>query len=124
MPLARGMQFGRLMSDLPQWWNAEIAAAWTRSRDAAISDWKIRGDRSSSVDAEGVEHALAFGHGARSAYSQLVTWDAVAPHLRADWIQLGNVGTASWDRVVPIIEHEWLRAAGPGGDASPDVSNT
>lgn len=106
---------------LPQWWSDQITAAWSRSRDAAIRDWSLRGDRSSPIDPAIVEHALAFGHGARSAYSQLVTWDAVAPHLRADWSRLGNVGTASWDRVGPIVEHEWLRAAGPGGDASPDV---
>jgi hypothetical protein len=108
------------IATLPRWWNDEIAAAWTRSRDAAMSDWTTRGDRR-SIDAAIVEHALAFGHGARSAYSELVTWDAVAPQLRADWIDLGNVGTASWDRVAPIVEHEWLRAAGPGGDASPSA---
>ncbi|HEU4786670.1 MAG TPA: hypothetical protein VFS57_04655 [Gemmatimonadaceae bacterium] len=104
---------------LPQWWNDRIEASWRRSREAAISDWNVRGDRSSSNNAAILEHALAFGHGARSAYPHLVTWDAVAPHLRADWIALGNVGPASWNLVDHLIRHEWLRAAGPGGDATP-----
>src|SRR5512143_700125 len=105
----------------PQWWSEYIDAAWSRSRDAAISDWNVRGDRSDSMTSTIVEHALAFGHGARSAFPHLVTWDAVAPHPRADWIRLGNTGTASWDRVASIIEHEWLRAARPGGDASSEA---
>jgi len=106
---------------LPPWWNDRIEAAWIRSREAAISDWNVRGDRSSS-NTSILEHALAFGHGARSAYSHLLTWDAVASHLHADWTALGTVGPASWDLVVQIIRHEWLRAAGPGGDAEPEAS--
>lgn len=108
---------------LPQWWNDRIAAAWRRSRDTAVSDWNVRGDRSSPMDPSIVEHALAFGHGARSAYSRCETWDAVCPPLRVDWTRLGNIGIASWDKVASIIRHEWLRAAGPGGDASPEPSS-
>jgi hypothetical protein len=108
-----------LTPNLPQWWNDRIAAAWRRSRDAAVSDWKIRGDRSSPMDGSIVEHALAFGHGARSAYSRCATWDDVCPYLRADWTRLGNIGLASWDKVAGIVQHEWLRAAAPGGDAAP-----
>jgi hypothetical protein len=104
---------------LPQWWNDRIEAAWRRSREAAITDWNVLGDRSASLNAAIVEHALAFGHGARIAYPHLATWDAVAPHLRTDWIELGNVGPASWDQVAHLVRHEWLRAAGPGGDAAP-----
>lgn len=114
----------QLVLALPQWWSDHIEAAWTRSRDAAISDWNVRGDHSVSILPAIVEHALAFGHGARSAFPHLVTWGAVASQLRADWIRLGNMGTASWDRVAPIIEHEWLRAARPGGDASSEVRPT
>ena len=104
---------------LPAWWNDRIDAAWSRSREAAISDWNVRGDRSCSNPSI-LERALAFGHGARSAYSQLLTWDAVAPHLCADWTALGTAGPASWEMVVYIIQHEWRRAAGPGGDAEPE----
>jgi hypothetical protein len=103
---------------LPQWWNDHIEAAWRRSRDAAVTDWSVRGDRSSPMDDAIVAHALAFGHGGRSAYSE--TWDAVQPQLRADWTRLGNVGPAAWDRIAHIVRHEWLRAAGPGGDAGPE----
>ncbi len=117
MPLQLPSTMSELAARLPQWWNDDIAAAWSRSRDAAITDWNVCGDRSSTLNASIVEDALAFGHGARSAYSHLVTWDAVAPQLRADWIGMGNVGAASWDRVTHVVEHEWLRAAGPGGDA-------
>jgi hypothetical protein len=104
---------------LPQWWNDRIDAAWQRSRHAAISDWNVRGDHATSVDASIVEHALAFGHGARSAYSSCLAWNTVSARLRADWIGLGCVGPASWRSVVAIIRHEWSRAAGPGGDAEP-----
>jgi hypothetical protein len=105
---------------LPQWWNDHIEAAWRRSRDAAVTDWSVRGDRSSPMDDAIVAHALAFGHGGRSAYSGCETWDAVQPQLRADWTRLGNVGPAAWDRIAHIVRHEWLRAAGPGGDAGPE----
>jgi hypothetical protein len=104
---------------IPQWWSDAIDAAWRRSRDAAMSDWSVRGERS-SLDGSIVEHALAFGHGARSAYPGCETWDVVQPRLRADWTHLGNVGPASWDEIAHIVQHEWLRAAGPGGDASPE----
>ena len=104
---------------LPQWWNDPIEAAWRRSRDAAISDWSVRGDRA-PIESSIVEHALAFGHGARSAFPGCLTWDAVEPQLRADWIRLGNTGPASWDLIARIVRHEWQRAAGPGGDAAPE----
>lgn len=107
---------------LPQWWNAAIDAAWRRSRDAAISDWSVRGDRA-PMDNSIVEHALAFGHGARSAYPSCETWDAVQLQLCADWTRLGNIGPASWDRIAHIVRREWLRAAGPGGDAAPVSTN-
>jgi len=109
----------QLVPTLPQWWTAPIAAAWARSRDAAVRDWAVRGDRSCSENVPILEHALAFGHGARSAYPHLDSWQTVSPYLRADWMRMGNVGIASWDQVAHIIEHEWRRAAGPGGDASP-----
>jgi len=107
---------------LPPWWSRHIDAAWRRSRDAAVSDWSVRGDHSSPLDASIVEHALAFGHGARSAYARSETWDSVAPQLRDDWMHLGNTGIAAWENVVDIIQHEWRRAAGPGGDAAPEGS--
>lgn len=105
---------------LPQWWNDHIAAAWRRSRDAAVTDWSVCGDRSSPIDDAIVEHALAFGHGGRSAYSGCETWDAVQPQLCADWTRLGNMGPAAWDQIADIVRHEWLRAAGPGGDVGPE----
>jgi hypothetical protein len=109
-----------LQPRLPQWWTDHIAAAWARSRDAALGDWDVRRDRSSPEDPAIVEHALAFGHGARSAYPQFATWDAVSPELRADWTRLGNTGPAAWDAIAVIVRHEWLRAGGPGGDATPE----
>jgi hypothetical protein len=109
--------------NLPQWWTDTISAAWLRSREAALSDWHVRGDRSTPRDMSIVEHALAFGHGARSAYPNRTTWDALSPQLHADWTQLGNIGPAAWDRVADIIQHEWQRAAGPGGDAEPAAAN-
>ena len=106
---------------LPQWWNGHIDAAWRRSRDAAVGDWRVRGDQA-PIESAIVEHALAFGHGARSAYPSCVTWDAIHPQLRADWIRLGNTGPASWDQIAHIVRHEWQRAAGPDGDAAPEPS--
>jgi hypothetical protein len=103
---------------LPQWWNPQIEASWKRSRAAALGDWAQHGVRSPPTDTSIEEHALAFGHGARSAYSHCTSWEAASPRLREDWIDLGNVGPAAWDRVAHIVRHEWLRAAGPGGDAS------
>jgi hypothetical protein len=105
---------------LPQWWSARIDAAWQRSRNAAVSDWSVRGDRAPIDDAI-VKHALAFGHGARSAYPGCDTWDSVQPQLSADWTRLGNIGPASWELIAHIVRHEWLRAAGPGGDAGPET---
>lgn len=67
-----------------------------------------------------MEHALAFGHGARSAYPGCSTWDDIEPRLRADWIALGNTGLAAWGRIAHIARHEWQRAAGPDGDAAPE----
>lgn len=107
---------------LPQWWTEEIAASWQRQRDAAMRSWRRDVDQRIPRDVSIVEHALAFGHGARSAYSQCTTWSAVAGHLRSDWNRLGNTGPASWGNVASIIEHEWRRAAGPGGDAAPTES--
>jgi hypothetical protein len=104
---------------LPPWWSDQIEAAWNRSRDAALADWHLRGDRSMRIDAATIEDALAFGHGARSAYSHETLWDVVSSRLRADWTHLGHVGPAAWEHVVDVIRHEWLRAAGPGGDAPP-----
>jgi len=104
---------------VPQWWSEPIDAAWQRSRDAALSDWSVRGDRF-PMDGSIIEHALAFGHGGRSVYPTCETWDAVQPQLREDWIRLGNMGPAAWDRIAHIVRHEWLRAAGPGGDAGPE----
>lgn len=104
---------------LPQWWNDHIDAAWRRSRDAAVSDWGALGDRS-PIESSIVEHALAFGHGARSAYPSCTTWDAIQLQLSADWSRLGNAGPASWDQIAHIVRHEWQRAAGPGGDAAPE----
>jgi len=105
---------------LPQWWSESIQEAWDRSRDAAVSSWWVRGDHSVPLDALVLEEALAFGHGARSAYPREVSWDALCPQLREDWIGLGHVGTASWDRVAATVHHEWVRAGGPGGDATPE----
>jgi hypothetical protein len=105
--------------ELPQWWSEGIDAAWSRTREAAIDDWNVRGDRS-PIDASIVEDALAFGHGARSAYPHCSTWDSVSTQLHADWVHLGNTGPAAWDCVSRIIHHEWLRAGGPGGDAPPE----
>ncbi|SRR5438477_5893778 len=104
---------------LPQWWNDHIEAAWQRSRDAAVSDWRVRGDRA-PIEWSILEHALAFGHGARSAYPRCATWDAIQPQLRADWMRLGATGSASWDQISHIVRHEWQRAAGPDGDAAPE----
>ena len=106
---------------LPQWWSDPIEAAWLRSRDAALVDWRVRGDHSLAlaIEASIVDQALAFGHGARSAYPHYRSWDIVSAHLRIDWIRLGHVGPAAWHRVAEIVRHEWLRAAGPGGDAAP-----
>lgn len=109
------------MSDLPQWWNEHIEAAWQRSREAAIGDWNVRGDRA-PIDSTIVEHALAFGHGARSAYPDRMRWEAVAGQLAADWDHLGNVGPAAWAKIAHIVQHEWQRAAGPDGDAPPEAS--
>jgi hypothetical protein len=110
-----------LVPSLPSWWSDQIAAAWDRARDAAVTDWHARGDRF-PMQASLIEHALAFGHGARSAFPHSVTWASMGPQLRADWIRSGNVGPASWDEVAHIVRHEWLRAAGPGGDAAPEAS--
>lgn len=107
---------------LPQWWSPEIDASWTRSRAAAVSDWIHHGDRSAPTDPSIEEHALAFGHGARSAFPTCTAWETAGPRLRADWIRLGNVGPAAWDKVSEIVRHEWSRAAGPGGDAGPQIS--
>ncbi|HTJ42267.1 MAG TPA: hypothetical protein VL463_09255 [Kofleriaceae bacterium] len=104
----------------PQWWTDRIQAAWDRSREAAEADWRARGHPTTPMDRSIVELALAFGHGARSAYPHMTTWAAARPQLRADWVRLGHVGSAAWDRVVAIIRHEWARAAGPSGDAVPE----
>jgi hypothetical protein len=108
-----------LDAKLPQWWSDQIQAAWDRSRAAALADWRLRGDHSIQIETAIIEDALAFGHGARSAYSHQTEWEALSSQLRADWIQLGHVGAGAWDRVIEVIRHEWLRAAGPGGDAAP-----
>lgn len=107
---------------LPQWWSDRIAAGWSRSRATAITDWRTTGDHVEPIDESLEERALAFGHGARSAYPHVRSWDALWPRLRTEWHQLGNVGSASWDHVADLIHHEWLRAAGPGGDAAPDTA--
>jgi hypothetical protein len=100
-------------SRLPQWWSDAIEAAWGRSRDAAIVDWRVRGDQSTPIESALVEDALAFGHGARSAFPHQISWDTLCPQLRADWIRLGHVGPAAWDQVAEVVRHEWLRAGGP-----------
>ncbi|HSD87983.1 MAG TPA: hypothetical protein VLB44_10735 [Kofleriaceae bacterium] len=105
---------------LPQWWSHHIQESWNRSRDAALGDWSVHGDRSMPIDAAITEAALAFGHGARAAYPHLTSWDMVCPELRIDWVRLGHVGPAAWSRVVDVVRHEWLRAAGPDGDAAPE----
>jgi hypothetical protein len=113
-------------SALPQWWNDRIEAAWRRSRAAAVREWEVlrvvTSPLDGALDASIEQQALAFGHGARSAYPDRVTWDTVAPQLRADWDRLGHVGPASWDAVAHIIRHEWTRAGGPGGDVAPERS--
>ena len=105
---------------LPQWWNDHLSESWQRQREAALQDWERSRDRTIPMDPAVAEHALAFGHGARSAFSTCTTWDAVSVHLRADWNRLGNTGVAAWDKVAELVRHEWQRAAGPGGDASPE----
>jgi len=105
---------------LPQWWSDRIQTAWDRSHDAAEADWRARGDHATPTDPAIVELALAFGHGARSAYPHVTTWAAVCAQLESDWVRLGHVGPAAWDRVIEIVRHEWLRAAGPSGDAVPE----
>jgi hypothetical protein len=107
-------------SKLPQWWSDQIQDAWNRSRHLALDHWRVEGNHSIPIDAAVVEQALAFGHGARSAYPHQTSWDAVRPQLRTDWIGLRHLGQAAWDRVSDVIRHEWLRAAGPGGDAAPE----
>ncbi|MCX5744822.1 MAG: hypothetical protein NT062_20230 [Proteobacteria bacterium] len=67
------------------------------------------------------EHALAFGHGARSAMPHHTSWEATSAEVEVDWIRLGNVGPAAWDKVAALVRHEWRRAAGPGGDAGPSL---
>jgi hypothetical protein len=108
----------RSRREAPLWWSDQLQDAWNRSRDAALDDWHVH---STPVGAAIVELALAFGHGARSAYPHQTSWDAVCPQLRTDWIRLSHVGPAAWDRVVDVIRHEWLRAAGPGGDTAPEL---
>ena len=113
------------MSDLdsrfPTWWSHQIEASWKRSRDAALGDWRVQGDHSKPLDSAIVEQALAFGHGARSAYPHQTSWVSACPRLRIDWDRLGHVEAGAWDQVVDVVRHEWLRAAGPGGDAAPET---
>jgi hypothetical protein len=106
--------------ELPQWWSDRIQAAWDRAREAALAAWQVRREYSAPIDPAIAELAIAFGHGARSAFPYLTTWDAVRPQLRADWIRLGHVGPAAWDQIAELVRNEWLRAAGPSGDAAPE----
>ncbi len=67
----------------PQWWSDAIATAWARAREAATTDWHARGDRF-PIQSSILDEALAFGHGARSAYPSLATWEAMSPQLHLE----------------------------------------
>ena len=75
----------------------EIQAAWDRSREAALVDWDGGRDHTAPIDTALVEHALAFGHGARSAYPHLTSWDEASPQLPAG---LGKLTTVVMTREI------------------------
>jgi hypothetical protein len=110
-PVARGVHQGTVMrarpSRFPLWWGDVDETTWTRVRDAVLRDWRARSEHAATIEDAIVEAALAFGHGARSAYEHHNSWAALSAQLRIDWIGLGHCGTAAWDEIADIVKHAW-----------------
>jgi hypothetical protein len=94
----------------PPWWGDIAVTSWTRSRDKIFREWWACRTHAVPLEDAIVEAALAFGHGARSAYAHHTSWATLASQLRVDWIGLGYVGPVGWDQIAEIVRHAWSRA--------------
>jgi hypothetical protein len=74
------------------------------ARDAILREWRACSSHAAPLEDAVVEAALAFGHGARSAYGHHTSWATLSPQLRVDWIGLGHVG---WDQIAEVVRHAW-----------------
>jgi hypothetical protein len=93
------------------WWNDRIAASWEKAKASALAEWaKVTAD-TKKLEKAVAERALAFGHGARSAFSKVEVWtDQIERDLGKEWERLGNGGAAAWAKVRDAVKHEWQRA--------------
>lgn len=109
------------MSDIkkPAWWNDKIAASWTVAKNLAMTEWKKVAADGKKMKEEVVEGALAFGHGARKAYTKFEAWtDDFERDLSDEWKRLGNDATESWEKVRDAVKSEWQRATAKQADAA------
>jgi len=99
--------------DRPNWWNDKVESSWNSAKKEAVADWDRLVGAEKKVTNEIAEDAMAFGHGARSAYDKFQAWgNDLEKKLEEDWTGLGKGSDASWDKVRAAVQHQWQRAAG------------
>ncbi len=92
------------------WWNDRIAASWEKAKATALAEWAKVAGETRKLEKAVVERALAFGHGARNAFSKAEAWtDQLERDLGREWERLGNDGAATWAKVRDTVKHEWQR---------------
>lgn len=104
------------------WWTDRIAASWEKAKASAMAEWeKVTAD-TKKLEQAVVERALAFGHGARSAFSKVEAWtDQLERDLGKEWERLESGGAAAWAKVRDTVKHEWQRATAKPASAGEPV---
>ena len=96
---------------LPRWWTESLESSWARVKTEAVADWKKGVGVENKLENDLAEEAMAFGHGARSAYQKFSAWGGeLEETLKADW-KKGHSGEGAWEKVHDAVRHGWKCAS-------------
>ncbi len=100
----------------PAWWSERDEQTWNSVKERILAGWSKIEQHAAKLDARldaaAREQAVAFGHGARTAYRRITAWTAeFEKKLEEDWKAMGAVGR--WEKVREPIKHGWEQATAP-----------
>jgi argininosuccinate lyase len=98
----------------PGWWTRANDLSWAKVKTRIMDEWHRIQQEASKLDKKldqklnrsAEEHAVAFGHGARSAYERFTAWTTeFEKKLEEDWKAMG--AAQRWEKVRDAIKHGW-----------------
>ena len=98
----------------PQWWSKVEDLSWDKVKGSLTDEWQKVAGGAQKLEHKLAENAIAFGHGAKSAYNQTAQkmdgWsDEVEKRLKADWEKTHKDASVTWDKVRDAVKHGWER---------------